>query len=168
MHPGDLDAVQHVQRSCYPARYHEPPESFGNKLRHAPGSCWVIEAGGRVEAYLVSLPADERRLPGLHATDWCAPQEPTLLYLHDLAVSPGLRGQGAAQALIDRARAHATKADLRRLALVAVQGSEPYWARQGFVPSEPVQGELVRALRSFGDGARFMVCDQRQTDLGVF
>lgn len=168
MHPADLDAVQRVQRSCYPVPYHEPPASFGNKLRHAPDSCWVIEAGGRVEAYLVCLPADETRLPGLHATDWCAPRQPSLLYLHDLAVSPGLRGQGAAQALIDRARAHAAQAGLRCLALVAVQGSEPYWARQGFAPREPVRSELVRALHSFGDGARFMVCAPGQAGPGLF
>lgn len=162
MRPTDLDAVLRVQRSCYPARYLEPPESFGNKLRHAPDSCWVIEAGGQVGAYLVCLPADERNLPVLHDTDWCAPEQPTLLYLHDLAVSPGFRGQGAAQALIDRARARATQAGLRRLALVAVQGSEPYWARQGFRPGQPLQDGLIRSLRSFGDGARFMVCDPHQ------
>ncbi len=168
MRLADLDAVQSVQHLCYPPRYLEPPESFGNKIRHAPDSCWVVETDGRVEAYLVCLPADERSLPGLHATDWRAPEQPSLLYLHDLAVSPGLRGKGAAQALIGQARAHAQAAGLRRLALVAVQGSEPYWTRQGFAPRDPVGGDWVGALRTFGEGACFMVCDPGRAEPEVF
>jgi hypothetical protein len=54
---------------------------------------------------------------------------------------------------------HARLSGLSGLALVAVQGSEPYWARQGFRAKEVEHAGLREKLHSFGDGACFMVRD---------
>ncbi len=153
----DLDLVIDIQQRCYPATYHEPLAAFENKLRQSPRSAWLTMSNHQALAYLVTLPVDEAHFPALHAADWAPPAQAKWLYLHDLAVDPGHRGSGAGQRLIEQAFAHAQALGLEGLALVAVQGSQPYWARQGFQAREVAHATLLEKLRSFGDDARFMV-----------
>lgn len=155
----DLDLMLAIQQRCYPEAYHEPAAAFENKLRRAPGSAWLATSGGQAHAYLVALPVDEAHFPALHGADWAPPARAKWLCLHDLAVDPGHRGGGAAQRLVANAFAHAREQGLQGLALVAVQGSQPYWARHGFSARQVVHATLLEKLGSFGDGARFMVCD---------
>lgn len=151
----DLPAVMAIQAVCYGADYLEPEHAFANKLQQGD-CCWVAEWGGQAQAYLVSLPTRDDTLPALHAADWQSPADPNLLYLHDMAVGPALRGMGVAPRLLDAARQRALQRGLRRLALVAVQGSVPYWTRHGFeVEAEPT--DRVRAkLATFGADAHYM------------
>lgn len=153
----DLELVLTIQQRCYPTAYHEPLAAFENKLRQSPGSAWLAMSGDQALAYLVTLPVDEGHFPALHGASWAPPPQAKWLYLHDLAVDPGHRGSGAGQRLVEQALGHARRLGIEGLALVAVQGSQPYWARQGFLASQVTHAALQQALRSFGDGACFMV-----------
>lgn len=153
----DLGLVLAIQQRSYPPAYHEPLAAFDNKLRQSPDSAWLATSDTATLAYLVTLPVDEDHFPALHAATWRLPSRAKWLYLHDLAVDPGHRGCGAGQRLVEQAFAHARQLGLEGLALVAVQGSEPYWARQGFETHEVAHAGLREKLRSFGDDARFMV-----------
>lgn len=155
----DLGLVLAIQQRCYPPAYHEPLAAFENKLRQAPGSAWLAVSGRHTLAYLVTLPVDEAHFPALHAACWAPPPQAKWLYLHDLAVDPPHRGSGAGRRLIEQALGHARAQGTEGLALVAVQGSQPYWARQGFQAQEVGHGALLEKLRSFGDEACFMVRD---------
>lgn len=155
----DLDRVLAIQQSCYPPAYHEPSAAFENKLRQSPQSAWLAVSGGLIQAYLVTLPVDEAHFPALHTDNWGPPPRAKWLYLHDLAVEPGHRGGGAGQRLIEQAFGHARALNLEGLALVAVQGSQPYWARLGFQARAVGHAALLEKLRSFGDDACFMVRD---------
>lgn len=155
----DLARVLDLQRRCYPPQYHEPLGAFANKVQWSPDSGWLVVSSGQAVAYLVTLPVDEAHFPALHASDWRPPEQARWLCLHDLAVDPDHRGTGAGQRLIEQAFTHARQRGLNGLALVAVQGSQPYWARQGFRPESVTHAGLLESLRSFGDGARFMVRD---------
>lgn len=155
----DLDLVLAIQQRCYPAAYHEPLAAFQNKLHHAPDSAWLAIAGERTLAYLVTLPVDEAHFPALHACDWAPAPRAKWLYLHDLAVDPGHRGSGAGQRLVEQALGHARQAGLEGLALVAVQGSQPYWTRQGFQSRDPAHPGLREKLGTFGPDAALMVLD---------
>lgn len=153
----DLGQVLAIQQRCYPPAYHEPLAAFENKLRQSPASAWLAVSNGHILAYLVTLPVDEAHFPALHADGWAPPPRPKWLYLHDLAVDPDHRGSGAGQRLLERAFGHAHLSGLAGLALVAVQGSQPYWVRQGFEAREVAHASLRETLRSFGDDACFMV-----------
>lgn len=155
----DLDMVLAIQQRCYPQAYHEPLAAFENKLRQSPKSAWLAVSGETPLAYLLTLPVDEAHFPALHAADWTPPPRAKWLYLHDLAVDPDHRGAGAGQRLVEQALGHARSCGLDGLALVAVQGSQPYWARQGFLAWETEHAALRERLRSFGDDACFMVRD---------
>lgn len=163
----DLAQVLEIQRLCYPSSYHEPRSAFENKLRWAPQTSWIATCGdanpgGRTQApmacaYLVALPVDESHFPQLHAHDWTPPSRARWLCIHDLAVHPDHRGSGAAGHLIDHAATQARQAGLAGLALVAVEGAEAYWARQGFEAVQVDHKGLRDRLASFGDTAKFMI-----------
>lgn len=153
----DLDAVLHVQAQCYEAGYHEPRTAFANKLAYSPGTAWLVEHEGTVQAYLFTLPVDERHFPVLHGSDWAPPPQPRWLYLHDLAVSPACQGMGLAGHLMQQALRCAHTLQLEGLALVAVQGAEAYWTRQGFQACTPRHPVMQQRLASFGPDALFMM-----------
>mgnify|MGYP003346226438 CR=1 FL=1 len=85
---------------------------------------------------------------------------PTLLYLHDMAVAPEARSLGLASRLLAQLRQRAQALALPRLGLVAVQGSVPYWQRQGFAELAAMPAPLAAKLATFGPDASFMVSDQ--------
>ena len=67
---------------------------------------------------------------------------PDTLYLHDMAVLPGMAGQGLARRLLQPLWEQAAAQGLRQSALVSVQGSEGYWQRHGYVAQPLHQPEL--------------------------
>ena len=158
----DLDQVLAIQQRCYPPHYREPFSAFENKLLRSPGTAWLAVDGGDAVGYLVTLLVDENHFPALHQADWTPPVQAKWLYLHDLAVVPRQRGGGAGHGLIDRARTHARSTGLQGLSLVAVQGSQPYWARQGFQVRDVAHAALRKKLCSFGEDACFMVRDDHR------
>lgn len=166
MNASDLPAVMALQALCYRPDYLEPIGAFAAKLQGSPGSCWVMEStplalpaeAGPMSplwAYLVALPVDEHTFPALHATRWQAPPAPRWLYLHDMAVHPQARQRHLGPALLQQAQQTAQHRQLQ-LALIAVQGSLPYWQRQGFAPCEPDNPMLQAKVHSFGPDAQFM------------
>lgn len=152
----DLNAVLALQAACYGDGYLEPREAFAAKLAVAPRSAWLAEREGQALAYLFALPVDEASFPALHATACEVPCHPRWLYLHDMAVSPEARGAGLAPRLLALAHGEARQQGLGELALIAVQGSVPYWARHGFQLVAPPTEALRRKVSSFGEDASFM------------
>lgn len=163
MTPADLDAVLALQQRCYGVGFLERREAFAAKLAATEGlgCCWIARAsapsGGDALAYAVSLPVCEATLPALDAPHCERPATPTLLYLHDMAVAPEARSLGLAARLLARLQQSAQALGLARLGLVAVQGSVPYWQRQGFVEPAGLSAPLAAKLASFGAEARFLV-----------
>jgi GNAT superfamily N-acetyltransferase len=77
-----------------------------------------------------------------------------MLYLHDLALTSNARGLGLPSRLLSCAFDHARSRALDTMALIAVQGTERFWAGYGFEPTTPSL-ELLDTLHTYGD-ARFM------------
>ncbi len=160
MTPVDLDAVLALQQRCYGVDFLERREAFAAKLAVTDGlgCCWMArDEDGQRLAYAVSLPICEATLPALDAPRCQRPVSPTLLYLHDMAVAPEARSLGLASRLLERLRESAGALGLGRMGLVAVQGSQPYWQRQGFAEAAALTAPLRAKLTSFGADARFLV-----------
>lgn len=158
----DLDAVGALQQRCYGDLYLESRSAFAAKLEVTAGldCCWMAREAGEPRAYAVSLPVCEATLPALDAPRCERPARPTLLYLHDMAVAPEARSLGLGARLLAQLRQRAQALALPRMGLVAVQGSVPYWQRQGFAELTAVPAPLAAKLATFGRDARFMVSDQ--------
>jgi N-acetylglutamate synthase-like GNAT family acetyltransferase len=159
MEERDLENVLQIQKACYDTAFHEPRSAFLSKLVACPHTCWVVRLGTQACAYLVCLPIDQNNMPTLHASAWRPAVQPTLLYLHDLAIDPTLRGRGISHLLLDAATAYANDQRLPRLGLIAVQDSQRFWRKQGF-KSAPAPGKLgLKKLASFGSDSTYMERD---------
>jgi ribosomal protein S18 acetylase RimI-like enzyme len=161
MQASDIDSVMSIQTACYSGDIPESRISLLAKFEGSPETCLVAECEAQVLAYLIALPCLSTAPPSLHASTCVLPADPDCLYLHDLSVSPKLRGMGVAATLIRLFFELQQQANLPSACLVAVQDSVPFWRRFGF---QVTQGDaiLLEKLASYGADARFM---QRPADL---
>ncbi|MBL8831041.1 MAG: GNAT family N-acetyltransferase [Rhodospirillales bacterium] len=148
MAPGDLDYVLDLAGRLYP-NHPESRSSFEAKLRAAPDACFVAETDGVPVGYCVALWATCGRPPKLDEASYTA-KAPVGLHLHDIALEPSARGQGAVAAGLVRL---ARLAGSSTLSLVAVEGTQALWRRHGFV--EAAVDEAVRT--TYGQHAVYMV-----------
>lgn len=155
----DVPAVLALQAQCYGPDFLESAEAFQAKLdatRHLHCSYLAVD-GDEPLAYVVSLPVDDGELPALDAPTVTPARAPRTLYLHDLAVSPAGRAQRLGHKLVRQVVQRAQDMGLARIALIAVQGSQGYWERQGFAVFDVDAGSAMAGkLASFGSGATLM------------
>lgn len=159
--PADIPAVVALQDSCYSDALYESPALLQQRLTSAAGSCWLAEnADGRLLAYLFSYPSINGYVTPL-ASAFSVSAIPELLYLHDMAVNPAARGLGLASQLLATAKQYALSLGLSKLALVAVQGSVPYWQRHGFAVVNELSDSAITALAGYhGEQACYMQLTQ--------
>lgn len=159
----DLPVVLDIQSRCYAKAFHEPLAAFQAKLTELE-SAWLAWTDGRPAGYLFTITltlAHTASLPSL--ADTSVPHTdstnhlPDCLYLHDLAVLPEYRGQGISRLLFGAALARAQAMRLPRMALVAVQGSLPFWQSLGFQQVQVPPPSIQAKLASYGEGATFML-----------
>lgn len=151
MAPGDLPAVSRIAAAVHPG-YPEEDAVLAERLALFPAGCWMLEGAEGVLGYAISHPWHRARPPALNTRLGALPENPGTHYVHDVALLPEARGQGAAgrlmPLLLEAARG------LPELSLVAVGGSVPFWRRQGFqLVDDPA---LAAKLRSYDAEARFM------------
>ncbi len=153
MRSADLPAVMAIVAACHP-HFLEGPAIFEERMRLSPEGCWLLEGAGAAHGYAVMHPALRFAPPALDTLLGELPQGDRVWYLHDVALLPQARGEGAASRLIAIAGRAARRAGLDRLALVAVNGSAPFWARRGF--SRISQPGLAEKLVSYGQDAVYL------------
>ena len=153
----DLSAIVTIQDTCYGNELFEDASLIQRRLLSQPDSCWLAESSsGEVLAYLFSYPSCDKQVAAL-GSEFSRYTQAELLYLHDMAVSQNARGLGLASRLLNCAERYAMQLGLSRLALVAVQGSVPYWQKQGFVLVSLCDTAALQALASYtGQDARYM------------
>lgn len=147
--PADISSIAAIQDSCYDAALYEEDALMSRRLAAQPHSCWVAQNPEQeVLAYLLSYPSLNNKVAPL-GSDFPVYTTPQLLYLHDMAVSPKARGQALAPALLACAEQFARQHGFNCMALVAVQGSVPYWQKQGFEVVMLNSTEQLQALESY-------------------
>ncbi|MGH6736639.1 MAG: GNAT family N-acetyltransferase [Methyloceanibacter sp.] len=150
----DLAAVEAIAAAVHPT-LPERPDVFAEKLTLFPQGCFALAGDGAVVGYAFAHPWRQGGVPKLDALLGGLPEDADCLFLHDVAVLPQARGQGASGALVALLVALAGARGLRALALAAVYGTGRHWARAGFTPAG---GESIAAqLAPYGAGAQYMV-----------
>lgn len=159
----DLKSLMHIQSLCYEPAFHEPELAFATKLAAAPEACWLALVDEQPAAYLITLPmqTDETegalRLPTLSDTTvQPTASRPNWLYIHDMAVTTQNRGLGLSSLLFHQALDYAQSRGITRMALIAVQGSAPYWQALGFATDSQPAPHVAAKLHTFGENAVFM------------
>lgn len=153
----DLDAIVAIQDSCYADELFENACLISRRLASQPQSCWLAENNeGEVLAYLFSYPSRNSQVAPL-GSEFGYYADAELLYLHDMAVSHNARGMRLAPQLLAYAEQYAADLGFSTLALVAVQGSVPYWQKQGFEVLTLTGTTALQALSSYtGQNAVYM------------
>lgn len=151
----DLPALMALQAQAYGAAYVEPAAVMAQRLAITPQTVWgLFDAPGAMWAYLLAYRSEPGTVAPLHQA-FDPATRPTALYLHDLAVHPQAKGQGLGPRLVAAALALVRAEGLGGLGLVAVQGSQPFWQRQGFQVVRP-DVDSQAALAGYGDEAAYL------------
>jgi len=156
MTPEDIPAVLGIADRVHP----DLPEDIAviaERQRLYPAGAYLLEREGVTCGYLVSHPWRSASPPALNVLLHRLPPNPDTFYLHDLALLPAGRGEGAARAIVEHMVAHARSRGFATMHLTAVNGSVPFWMYLGFVVE--TGAHAADHLRSYGDSARSMVRD---------
>ena len=151
----DVDAVLHIQARCYGADFVEPREVFARRLAMPAHCSWAAVRGDEVMAYLAAYWSRPGAITPLNG-DFSQYADASVLYLHDMAVSPDAAGQGLAGRMVQAAREQARARGITRTALVSVQDSQAYWERQGYNCVFLKNAAQQQHLDSYGKGAVYM------------
>jgi GNAT superfamily N-acetyltransferase len=131
--PQDMERVLSIQRSCYPPFYHESRETFERLLEIFPEGCIGSDAG-----YAFAHPWVTNSYVPLNSEYLRIPDAPDCMYIHDLSVLPGQRGNGTGRKMFFRILKLTREKGFRYMELVAVQHSEGYWQKLGFKGTEDI------------------------------
>jgi GNAT superfamily N-acetyltransferase len=151
----DLPAAAAIQNAVYLPLYREDAEVLGSRIIAAPTLCWGAFEGDDLAAYILSHPWPAAAPPPIGVRLSPAPASDNW-FVHDLAVSPGARGQGLGLALARRAARAAVEASLTRGDLIAVQGAASFWRRLGYAPPLELPAELAEKVAAYGPDAAYM------------
>lgn len=155
MQHDDLSAILFIQTQCYPQGLWESAEIIAARMQKAAQQCWVAVDEQGVCAYLFGYLSVHGAVTPLDA-DFSPAEDPDCFYIHDLAVLPRMKGQGVGPALVECALESAKALELPFSALVSVQESQHFWARQGFLPTELACTEQAEHLASYQIPALYM------------
>lgn len=148
----DMAGVQAISELIHPA-LPERLEVLDEKRRLSPGTC-LGYGGEEIQGYGIAHPWLFGRIPALDGFLEGLPPEPDCLFVHDVALLPHARGQGATARYIRLLGGLAHAAGLQGLACVAVYGAERLWSQFGF--EVVADRDLVAKLRPYG-GALYMI-----------
>lgn len=144
----DVPQLMLVQQNCYSEDLVESATVMANRISGFSHTCWGYFVDQQMAGYLLAYPSVLGRITPLAAA-FPLYQNTNCLYLHDMAISSDFRGQSLAPALLAHASMEAKKLGLEALALVAVQGAEGYWAKQGFVKVTDMTAEQQAILDTY-------------------
>lgn len=154
----DVPQLMLVQQNCYSEDLVESAGVMSQRIAAFGQSCWGYFIDQQMAAYLLAYPSVLGRITPLAAAFPVYP-DANCLYLHDMAVSSHFRGQSLAPKLLHHAITELKKMGLQALALVAVQGAEAYWAKQGFVTVTDISAEQQAILDTYlPEIACYMTC----------
>jgi GNAT superfamily N-acetyltransferase len=155
MTAADLDAVVALAVVGFPDHF-EGRDCFANRLVLNPEGCFVLAGDATPpQGYLVAYPWRAEDAPALNTMIDRIPKDASVLYLHDLALDPAVRGAGWSRPIVERLARDARIAGWPALTLVAVNDAAPIWERYGFAVVDTP--DMADKLASYGPGALYMV-----------
>lgn len=144
--------IHQLQREAFQVGLHEELDVLKSKWQQSPESCFVLKSNSdSVSAYLISHNWSDLTPPTLNKKLPTVRPSGSILYLHDLVVSSQVKGQGIGSKMVNHLLQIANSIGYEKILLVAVQGADKFWSRQGFIELE---GEYD--CKSYGSDAKIM------------
>ena len=128
----DWDGIAALEASTYTdSALSEERAALESRARASPATCFVLDFEQRLAGYVLSLPYPRFQYPDLSRMEQVAFRSRNL-HLHDLVIAEDFRGRGLAKQLLQHLTATAGSRSYERISLIAVGGSETFWAANGF------------------------------------
>ena len=148
----DWPAIMEIQTQCYLELTPESLAVMQSKWLLSPDTCLVFEKQNTILAYVLTHPWQYGDAPSL-GTELTSINSSNCLYLHDMAISPNSQKMGLGKQLFEQIVIRAKQGNYSGIGLVAVQGAQTYWQRQGFRPNSPSK---KLTLSSYPTGACYL------------
>ncbi|MFF1919270.1 GNAT family N-acetyltransferase [Streptomyces sp. NPDC058221] len=134
----DWGGILALEREAYaPLGLSEDQAVLRSKAAASPGTCFVLRTEeATVGGYLLALPSPPRLPPTWGRAEGGRVVSENL-HIHDLVVSPLLRGRGLARRLVGHLEDAARGRGHTSVSLVAVGGADRFWAARGY-SAEPL------------------------------
>jgi len=149
MAPADVPQVGAIADEVH-IGLHEPHDVYANRLALYPPGCRVLVRASEVVGYFIAHPWLRDDPPALGQMLTTLPDRPECYFLHDIAILPSARSNGAGRAAFEQCVEQASNEALAAIELVAVNGAESYWSRLGF---NAVANE---SAKKYGGGSTLM------------
>lgn len=150
----DVSAVTDVA-NCIHSDFPEDISVFQERFNLYPTGCFVLEHDNQIAGYGISHPWLLDDAPALNSLLEVLPQGASSYYLHDVALCEKARSGGHASSLLKLMVQQARDDGFDIMALIAVNGSRPFWERQGFFVRDVAA--LAQKLKSYSDNADYMI-----------
>tara|TARA_R100000365_G_C2704376_1_gene41818 strand:- start:178 stop:687 length:510 start_codon:yes stop_codon:yes gene_type:complete len=150
----DFGAVFDIANRVHPG-FFETETVLAEKFALYRNGCYLLEVSEKPAGYVLSHPWKRGDLPALNTLLGTIPADADSYYIHDLALLPLTRGLGAAKQIVNGLTKHARAMGYGTMSLVAVNGSLPFWEKQGFTVED--RPDLSEKLAAYEDTARYMV-----------
>ena len=128
----DLPDLLRIDHESYTRELRESEAAFLSKMALFRAGCLGCFDELEMCGYAFALPWSEATLVGVAQVLEALPANPDLMYIHDMVVAPTHRRRHVASTLLAEIMRLAEALQIGRFALVAVQGSEPFWQHAGF------------------------------------
>ncbi len=155
LHQRNIDDVLRIQKTAYADDFLEDTESFIAKLNASDDTSWGAWHDGIMIGYLVAVPMTTDEGLGFNTSriSTVSIADARVVYIHDVAVDPEVRGRGVADLMLGRLEGVVAGLAVSEWRLVSVQESQGFWENRGFVvsPEPPPIGygpEAVLMTRS--------------------
>ena len=158
MAAADIPAISELSTRVH-IDYPERQAVLEEKFELFPEGCFTLtRPDGAVCGYCFSHPWIDGAPPALDTFLETLPKNPSSYFIHDLTLDPSMQRKNLAGMVVPMLVEITKAIAIRRIALVAVSGSQPFWVRMGFGKTD--DPDLQAATRSkYGESAIHMQRD---------
>ncbi|MBV2144705.1 GNAT family N-acetyltransferase [Falsochrobactrum sp. TDYN1] len=154
MREQDIARVSVVGNSVH-SDFFEDEAVFRDRFKLYPAGCFVLGRGDEILGYGISHPWQLDSVPALDSVLGELPQDPTTYYIHDIALLPQARSGGQASRVVELMAGQAERDGFVTMALAAVNDSQGFWEKKGFIVRDVPA--LEEKLKGYSDEALYMV-----------
>ncbi len=147
----DWPVILHIQSLVYGNDIPESEAVLRSKVHLGSDVCLVItDQNHQIVGYCLSHPWGDE--PAKLHSIYSKPSDPSLLYIHDIAIAPLYAGKGLGKNVLHYLTKWAHQRGIRMLSLVSLAQAVTYWKQQGFKPTNYQIDE-----QEYGQGACHML-----------
>jgi GNAT superfamily N-acetyltransferase len=129
----NIEDLMLLEKECFSENLTEDKESFLSVSKKYPKGGVLLYCGEKIVGSLFFHPYMEGMIHDLNSKSIKITGNENCMYLHSFSIHPDFRGKGLAHILFDHFNKISLEEGYDLQALVAVQHSERFWMRYGFM-----------------------------------